>query len=85
MKNPKIFRWTYLAVKWLIAAAFFYAGAVKLADAESFARVIDSYGLVPDLLVAGMAYIFLYRKYIPQLQTPVPDREGLRAGNIFTQ
>jgi len=40
--------WTYKLVRWGIGVIFLYAGAVKLMDPQSFAALIDSYGLVAD-------------------------------------
>ena len=43
--------WGYLLVRVGLAAVFAYAGLAKLADPESFARIIMGYGLLPKALV----------------------------------
>ncbi len=62
MNHPSIFSrlalspWPYLAVRLVLAAAFVYAGAAKLGDPESFARLMGRYGLVPPGLLPAAAY-----------------------------
>ncbi|MBU0944126.1 MAG: DoxX family membrane protein [Proteobacteria bacterium] len=43
--------------RWLISVPFLYAGITKLADPESFARVIGGYGLVPEPLLFPTALL----------------------------
>jgi uncharacterized membrane protein YphA (DoxX/SURF4 family) len=47
--------WIYRGLRWGLALVFFYAGAVKLADPESFAVIIQAYGLVPDAMLWPVA------------------------------
>ena len=39
----------------MLAVVFFYGGGAKLLDPQAFAVLIDSYGIVPDLLVMPAA------------------------------
>ena len=45
----------YRLIRWSLAVVFFYAGGAKLLDPLAFAVLIDSYGIVPDLLVMPAA------------------------------
>ena len=47
--------WAYRGLRWGVALVFLYAGALKLADPEAFAVVIEAYGLVPDWLLIPLA------------------------------
>lgn len=46
----------YRLARWAIALLFLYAGVVKLADPQSFAIIIDAYGILPDYLIEPAAY-----------------------------
>jgi uncharacterized membrane protein YphA (DoxX/SURF4 family) len=48
-------RWSYLAVRIVLAAIFIYAGSLKLMDPKAFARTISHYDLVPELLLPAIA------------------------------
>jgi len=48
-------RWVYRSLRWGLAFVFLYAGAIKLADPEAFAVIIEAYGLVPDTLLTPLA------------------------------
>ena len=45
----------YSWLRWILAVIFLYAGGSKLADPQSFAVLIDAYGLVPGPLVMPVA------------------------------
>jgi hypothetical protein len=45
----------YKMFRWVLGMVFIYAGGVKLLDPESFAVLIDAYGLVPDPLLMPVA------------------------------
>lgn len=47
--------WGYRSLRWGLALVFLYAGAVKLADPEAFAVIIEAYGLVPNSLLMPLA------------------------------
>ena len=47
--------WAYKLVRWGIGVIFLYAGAFKLVDPQTFAVLIDSYGLVADRWVMPLA------------------------------
>jgi len=49
--------WIYRLVRWLFAVLFLYAGVSKLVDRQSFAIVIDAFGLVPESWVMTIAVI----------------------------
>lgn len=42
-------------IRWVLSLVFIYAGTVKLFDTQSFAVVIDGYGLLPASLVLPFA------------------------------
>ena len=44
-----------LSLRWLLAGAFLWAGAVKLANPKAFARSLDGFGLVPEPLLPVVA------------------------------
>ncbi|MCX5855766.1 MAG: DoxX family protein [Deltaproteobacteria bacterium] len=57
--------WPYRILRFSLAAMFIYGGVMKLIDPKSFARVISSYDIVPEMLlpfvvetVAGIALLF---------------------------
>lgn len=43
---------------WLLGGLFIWAGVVKMSDPKTFARSIDAFGLVPEMLLPAVA-IFL--------------------------
>lgn len=45
----------YRLIRWSLAVVFIYAGGTKLLDPQAFAVLIDSYGIVPDLLLMPAA------------------------------
>lgn len=47
--------WSYHLIRVLMGGIFIYSGAVKLLDVKGFARMISSYDLVPDQLLAPVA------------------------------
>jgi uncharacterized membrane protein YphA (DoxX/SURF4 family) len=47
--------WTYRLTRWVIGIVFLYAGATKLMAPQSFAILIDAYGLVPESLLKPLA------------------------------
>mgnify|MGYP002153768423 CR=1 FL=1 len=48
-------KFTVPALRWLLGGLFIWAGAVKLADPKAFARSIDAFGLVPEVLLPPVA------------------------------
>jgi len=46
---------TYRLVRWLLGIVFIFAGSSKLIDPQSFAVLIDSYGIVPGSLIMPVA------------------------------
>jgi len=51
----KTFDWVYKLLRWGLGCVFVYAGAIKLADPETFAVLIDAYGIVPQRLLMPAA------------------------------
>lgn len=49
--------WLDRAGRWLVAAVFLYAGVPKIADPVLFSRIIDAYGLLPDLFLLPVAVL----------------------------
>jgi uncharacterized membrane protein YphA (DoxX/SURF4 family) len=45
----------FIAVRWLLAGVFFYAGVVKVGQVESFAASIARFQVVPGLLINPIA------------------------------
>jgi uncharacterized membrane protein YphA (DoxX/SURF4 family) len=44
-------------LRWLLAGLFLWAGCIKLWDPKAFARSIDAFGIVPDILLAPTAIL----------------------------
>lgn len=51
----KLFDLTYQLFRWGLGAVFIYAGSVKLLAPQTFAILIDAYGLVPEFLLMPVA------------------------------
>lgn len=53
--------WTYKFTRWVLGAVFICSGILKLLEPESFAVLIEAYGIVPDLLLlpAALSLAFL--------------------------
>jgi len=47
--------WLYRLVRWTLAGLFIWAGALKLADPQAFAVIINDFGLVPGWSVMPLA------------------------------
>jgi len=47
--------WTYRTVRWAYVLIFLFAGVRKLMDSQSFAVVIEAFGLVPEALILPIA------------------------------
>lgn len=47
--------WIYRIIRWTLAGVFIWAGAVKLMAPKDFAKVIASYNLAPDYMLAPLA------------------------------
>lgn len=43
--------------RWLVAAVFLFAGVPKLLDIDSFSKIIEAYGLVPEQLLVPVAIV----------------------------
>jgi uncharacterized membrane protein YphA (DoxX/SURF4 family) len=48
--------WVYRILRIIIGGVFVYSGAVKIMDVKGFARMVSQYDLVPDTLLAPVAY-----------------------------
>ena len=49
--------WTYRLIRWTLGGVFIYAGSLKLVSPVEFALMIDSFGLVPELLIMPVALL----------------------------
>ena len=48
--------WAYRILRAVIGGVFIYSGAIKVLDVKGFARMVSQYNLVPDQLLAPVAY-----------------------------
>lgn len=48
--------WSYRILRIAIAGVFIYSGALKLADVKGFANLVSQYQLVPEQLLAPVAF-----------------------------
>jgi uncharacterized membrane protein YphA (DoxX/SURF4 family) len=48
--------WVYRILRFIIGGLFAYSGAIKIMDVKGFARMVSQYELVPDTLLAPVAY-----------------------------
>lgn len=44
-------------LRWLLGGLFLWAGAVKLSNPKAFARSVDAFGLVPEMLLPPVAIV----------------------------
>lgn len=51
----KIFNRIYFLVRFIIGAIFIYAGITKLIELKIFALLIDTYGILPDIMIMPTA------------------------------
>lgn len=76
--------WPYFTVRVVLAVVFVYAGASKLADPESFAVVIDAYGLLPGFLVPYMALALPLLEVLAGIGLVFEVRGSLTAISLMT-
>lgn len=57
VENMGIFDMAYAACRFVLGGIFIYAGGTKLLEPEVFAVLIESYGILPDLLVMPTAVV----------------------------
>ncbi len=55
MQNIFITYGAYRLFRWILAAVFLYSGGAKLFDPQSFAVIIEAFGLVPETLIGPIA------------------------------
>ncbi len=55
MRNKFITYGVYRLFRWVLAVLFLYSGGTKLLDPQSFAVIIDAFGLVPEILIGPIA------------------------------
>jgi uncharacterized membrane protein YphA (DoxX/SURF4 family) len=48
--------WSYRILRIIIGGVFIYSGAIKIMDVKGFARMVSQYELVPNELLATVAY-----------------------------
>lgn len=56
MKSERL-KWLFLVLRWIVAAIFIYAGAVKIINPMAFAEQVDNYRLLPYFFVTLVAAI----------------------------
>ena len=49
--------WSYGCLRWILGVLFIYSGAAKLLAPQSFAVLIEAFGLVPDALLMPIAML----------------------------
>ena len=54
--NPTL-RWLYPILRWTLGCVFVYSGATKLLAPQTFAVLIEAYGLLPDALLMPAALV----------------------------
>ena len=64
---------------WLLGGLFIWAGVVKLSDPKTFARSIDAFGLVPEILLPAVAILLPAIEIIVGLAVLRRWRAGLPA------
>ncbi|OEU67324.1 MAG: hypothetical protein BBJ57_08155 [Desulfobacterales bacterium PC51MH44] len=47
--------WIYKLTRWGLGGIFIYAGSIKLLEPETFAVLIDAYGVIPESLLVPVA------------------------------
>ena len=47
--------WVYKIGRWILGIIFLYSGGAKLIDPQSFAVIIEAFGLVPEILIDPIA------------------------------
>ena len=55
MKNIMMSYGIYVFGRWVLGMIFLYSGVSKLIDPQSFAIIIDAFGLVPEILIDPLA------------------------------
>ncbi len=55
MQNILLSYGTYRFFRWILGIVFLYSGGSKLLDPQSFAVIIDAFGLVPETLIEPIA------------------------------
>lgn len=69
----------YRLMRWSLGAVFLYAGASKLLGPQAFAVLIDSYGILPDLLVMPTAIGLPLREAVAAVGLVIDIRGSLTA------
>ncbi len=55
MQNIFMTYGAYRIFRWILTVVFLYSGGTKLLDTQSFAVIIDAFGLVPAILIEPIA------------------------------
>jgi uncharacterized membrane protein YphA (DoxX/SURF4 family) len=55
MQNILMTSWAYRLSRWILGIVFLYSGGAKLIDPQSFAVIIEAFGLVPEILIDPVA------------------------------
>ena len=49
--------WIYKLTRWVLGGVFIYAGCIKLLEPQTFAVLIEAYGIVPERLLPVVAVL----------------------------
>ncbi len=52
----EVLDWLYRVGRWTLGGIFIYAGGTKLLEPESFAVLVDAFGIIPKGLLVPMAF-----------------------------
>lgn len=74
-----VFAWCYGVLRWILGIVFICSGAVKLIQPQTFAVLIDAYGLLPDVLLMPVAVILPALEVIAGAGLLVDSRGSLGA------
>ena len=55
--KDSIFVWLYRVIRILLSVIFLWSGVIKLVDSSSFSVIIETYGLLPDILILPTALL----------------------------
>jgi len=64
MQNIIMSYWMYKIGRWILGIIFLYSGGAKLIDPQSFAVIIEAFGLVPEILIDPIALGLPFREIL---------------------
>ena len=57
LRKQMMITWSYPCLRWILGGVFIYSGGTKLMAPQTFATLIEAYGLLPDGLLMPTALI----------------------------